>query len=109
MFIDSKIRLALNNALLKKITNNLRKVLVDLVGTTSFIYFFYEGEITSLDEMLAKEAIDQLQVEHPCNASGNKITYIYKIQRLDYPTKPPDLGNTAYLRYEPTPIEFRDE
>lgn len=91
------LMLALLDALLGKVTPELRRVTIDVDKDTKqlYFYFFYDGEISEENLMLADSVIQK--------ASATFLGYSINkaITRLDYPHRIPDVGTRCpYARYE---------
>jgi len=90
--------LAASNALLGKISPELRAVIVEVPpGTTLFnIHFIYDGE--SLSEKIRLWESVGLEI---CSRMDPKYTCDIKITRIDFPQKISGPGRCAYFRKEP--------
>lgn len=89
--------LAMQNALLREVTPNLRAVVVDLDKDTRVLHarFYHDGEIsekmTDLWSCVNAEASASL---------GPDCFVDFQVERLDYPRRIPLRGRLAYLRKE---------
>ena len=89
--------LAVQNALLKVVTPQLRAVVVDFSKAQQlYIRFYYDGEAS-------EEAIDlwQCSITEASADLGVSCLLDDGIERLDYPNEIPFRGRYAYLRKEP--------
>lgn len=89
--------LAMQDALLGKVTPELRIVTISANSSMNELgfYFFYDGEISQKNMDLANSAIREASNLFP----GYSV--VKRILRVDYPEKIPDLGERVpYARYE---------
>ena len=91
--------LAMQSALLREITPELRAVIVDLDQDEQllYIYFYFDKEVSETriniwDCVIAEASTDL----------GPEFLLKAKIERLDYPQTIPSCGYCAYLRKEPS-------
>lgn len=93
-FNTMRLLIGTQNALLGKITPNLRavKVSIDQCTETCYSWFFYDKRIGEEEERLAKMGVDG----YPSGYSHESF-----VERVDFPTPLPHVGRYAYLRYEP--------
>jgi len=90
--------LAAGNALLGKVSSELRAVAVEVPPGSMLlnIYFFYDGEVLPEKIHLWKQAASEISsCMHP------KYLHVIKIIRIDFPQKIPPRGRLAYFRKEP--------
>jgi len=90
--------LAASNALLGKVSSELRAVAVEVPPGSMLlnIYFFYDGEALPEKIHLWKQAASEIgSCMHP------KYSHVIKIIRIDFPQKISPRGRLAYFRKEP--------
>jgi len=86
--LSSLLLLAMQDSLLGKITPELRRVIIGVENDSQIFdfYFYYDGEISIENWVLASSAIDDACTHFP-EYSANR-----NILRLDFPKKFPNLG-----------------
>lgn len=95
------LKLSAQRGLLGNVFPNLRAVCVKSTKNLIFVCFYINGEITENEKESCESTLDNIIADF-CNLTENEkeIEFETPIIRLDYPEKPPLIGQWVYYRNE---------
>ena len=94
----SVLKLSVGDALLGHVTPNLRGVCVNVDENKMYVNFYFDGEISKLDQELFDLSVSRFMEEF----KATKVEFDIQMIRLDFPLKPPWIGGWVYKRSEDT-------
>jgi hypothetical protein len=92
------ILLSLQRALLDSVTESLRQVSYEIKGKTIILYFFYNEDVSDLEEELAGDVAAEVIADFP-----EEYKVDWKVTTIYYPEKIHAPGQVVFSRYEPDP------